>query len=165
MLLSKAWELYESDKRIEGLSDNTLVLYRLQSKLLINHFIDVCIETVTTEQLIGYLEKSNEYLTRSSLSHQIRIIKNLFCWAFEEGYIQNNPSSMIKVSKQEKRINTYSTEEEFDNFKIAFFTPLEKVLFQCMFSTGFRLNESVSFKKTSINTPLRCIWHTGKFIN
>ncbi|WP_335582602.1 hypothetical protein [Neobacillus drentensis] len=41
MLLSKAWELYESDKRIEGFSPQTLKAYRLQSKLLIQHFSDV----------------------------------------------------------------------------------------------------------------------------
>ncbi len=48
MLLSKAWELYESAKRIEGFSPQTLKAYRLQSKLLIQHFNDVSIETLTT---------------------------------------------------------------------------------------------------------------------
>jgi integrase/recombinase XerD len=48
MKLSKAWESYEADKRIEGFSSQTLKAYRLQSKLLINYFTDVSIDTLTT---------------------------------------------------------------------------------------------------------------------
>jgi integrase/recombinase XerD len=35
--LSKAWETYEADKRIEGFSPQTLKAYRLQAKLLISN--------------------------------------------------------------------------------------------------------------------------------
>ena len=62
MLLSKAWELYESDKRIEGFSPQTLKAYKLQSKLLIQYFNDVNIELLTTDQLKEYLAKSSEHL-------------------------------------------------------------------------------------------------------
>ncbi|MEH7299922.1 integrase [Neobacillus drentensis] len=65
MLLSKAWELYESDKRIEGFSPQTLKAYRLQSKLQIEYFKDMNIGSMTTEQLKGYLSISNEYLKPS----------------------------------------------------------------------------------------------------
>ncbi len=34
LLLSQAWETYESDKRIEGFSPQTLKAYKLQSGLL-----------------------------------------------------------------------------------------------------------------------------------
>ncbi|KOO50203.1 integrase, partial [Viridibacillus arvi] len=37
MLLSKAWEAFESDKRIEGFSPQTLKAYRLQASLLIKY--------------------------------------------------------------------------------------------------------------------------------
>ena len=58
MLLSKTWELYESDKRIEGFSPQTLKAYKLQSKLLIQYFNDVNIKSLTTERLKEYLAKS-----------------------------------------------------------------------------------------------------------
>jgi len=38
LLFSKAWETYESDKRIEGFSQQTLKAYKLQSGLLIRFF-------------------------------------------------------------------------------------------------------------------------------
>ncbi|WP_202595408.1 hypothetical protein [Halalkalibacter okhensis] len=45
MLLSQAYKNYESDKRIEGFSSQTLKAYKLQSSLLIRYFSDVSIES------------------------------------------------------------------------------------------------------------------------
>lgn len=100
MLLSKSWELYESEKRIEGFSPQTLKAYRLQSKLIIQHFNDVSIESVTTDQLKEYLAKSSEHLKPSSLAHRIRFIKSVFRWSHEEGHILKNPAAKIKEPKQ-----------------------------------------------------------------
>jgi len=99
LLLSKAWELYESDKRIEGFSHQTLNAYQLQSKLLIRYFNDVDIESLTTDKLKGYLAKSSEHLKPSSLAHRIRFMKSLFRWAHEEGYLSKNPAAKIKEPK------------------------------------------------------------------
>ena len=59
MLLSQAWETYESDKRIEGFSPQTLKAYQLQVNLLIRHSGDVEIGSITTEQLKDYFSKSS----------------------------------------------------------------------------------------------------------
>lgn len=133
MLLSKAWELYESDKRIEGFFPQTLKAYRLQSKLLIQYFNDVSIETLTTEQLNGYLAKYSEHLKPSSLSHRIRFIKSIFRWSHEEGYIPKNPAAKIKEPKQGERIPKFLTEKEIEHLREACFTPMEKALFEFMF--------------------------------
>jgi integrase/recombinase XerD len=76
--LSKAWETYEADKRIEGFSPQTLKAYRLRAKLLIKFIEDVQIDTLTTAQLKEYLAMSSERLKPSSLAHRIRFIKSLF---------------------------------------------------------------------------------------
>jgi integrase/recombinase XerD len=70
LLLSKAWEKYESDKRIEGFSPHTLKAYLLQATLLIRYFNDIEIGTLTTVQLKQYLSESSEHLKPSSLAHQ-----------------------------------------------------------------------------------------------
>lgn len=51
MLLSKAWETYKLDKRIEGFSPQTLKAYQLQVNLLIRHFGDIEIDLLSTEKL------------------------------------------------------------------------------------------------------------------
>ena len=62
LLLSKAWETYESDKRIEGFSPQTLKAYKLQATLLIRFFKDVKLDTITTVKLKEFLAKSSETL-------------------------------------------------------------------------------------------------------
>jgi integrase/recombinase XerD len=151
LLLSKAWELYESDKRIEGFSPQTLNADRLQSKLLIQHFNNVDIESLTTDQLKGYLAKSSEHLKPSSLAHRIRFIKSLFRWSHEEGHLPKNPAAKIKEPKQGKRIPKFLTEREIEHLREACFNPMEKALFEFMFSTGCRIGEIVSLDKNCIN--------------
>jgi integrase/recombinase XerD len=162
MKLSKAWESYEADKRIEGFSPQTLKAYRLQSKLLINYFSDVSIDTLTTSQLKSYLSKSSEHLKPSSLAHRIRFMKSLFRWSHEEGYIAKNPAYKIKEPKMGKRIPKFLTEREIEHLREACLSPLEKSLFEFMFSTGCRIGEISSLDKNFINWSNRSVIVRGK---
>jgi integrase/recombinase XerD len=96
----------------------------------------VNIESVTTEQLKEYLAKCSEHLKSSSLAHRIHFIKSIFRWLHEEGYIIKNPAAKIKEPKQGKRIPKFLTEREIEHLREACFTPMEKALFEFMFSTG-----------------------------
>ena len=162
MLLSKTWELYESDKRIEGFSPQTLKAYKLQSKLLIHFFNDVNIESLTTERLKEYLAKSSKHLKASSLAHRIRFIKSIFRWSHEEGHISKNPAAKIKEPKQGKRIPKFLTERELEHLREACITPMEKALFEFMFSSGCRIGEIVSLDKNCINWSNRSAIVLGK---
>jgi integrase/recombinase XerD len=162
LLLSKAWETYESDKRIEGFSPQTLKAYKLQATLLIRYFRDVKLDTITTVKLKEYLAKSSGHLKPSSLAHRIRFIKSLFRWSHEEGHIQKNPAAKIKEPKQGKRIPKFLTEREIEHLREACFTPMEKALFEFMFSTGCRIGEIVSLNKNSINWSNRSAVVLGK---
>ena len=77
MLLSQTWEKYESDKRIEGFSPQTLKAYHLQVTLLLRHFGDVEINCLITEQLKEYLSESSKALKPSSLAYRVRSMKSL----------------------------------------------------------------------------------------
>ncbi|MCM2535354.1 tyrosine-type recombinase/integrase [Neobacillus pocheonensis] len=162
MLLSKAWEIYESDKRIEGFSQQTLKAYKLQALLVIRYFEDVKLETITTIKLKEYLAKSSENLKPSSLAHRIRFIKSLFRWSHEEGHILKNPAAKLKEPKVGKRIPKFLTEREIEHLREACDTPMEKALFDFMFSTGCRIGEIVSLDKNRINWSNRSAIVLGK---
>ena len=162
LLLSKAWETYESEKRIEGFSSQTLKAYRLQATLLIRYFDDVEITALGTVQLKEYLAKSSEHLKPSSLAHRIRFIKSLFRWSHKEGYISKNPAAKIKEPKVGKRIPKFLTEREIEHLREACITPMEKAIFEFMFSTGCRIGEIVSLEKNSINWSDRSAIVRGK---
>jgi integrase/recombinase XerD len=162
LLLSKAWESYEADKRIEGFSPQTLKAYRLQAMLLIRYFNDLNIGEITTIQLKEYLAKSNENLKPSSLAHRIRFMKSFFRWLHEEGHILKNLASKIKEPKVGKRIPKFLTERELELLREACNTPMEKAIFEFMFSTGCRIGEVVSLDKNCINWSNRSAIVRGK---
>jgi integrase/recombinase XerD len=115
LLVSKAWETYESDKRIEGFSPQTLKAYRLQSTLLILYFKDIQLDAITTVQLKEYLAKASETLKPTSLAHRVHFMKSLFRWSHEEGHISKNPAAKIKEPKTGKRIPKILTEMEIEH--------------------------------------------------
>ncbi|WP_045522846.1 tyrosine-type recombinase/integrase [Neobacillus niacini] len=162
MLLSKAWETYESDKRIEGFSPQTLKAYKLQSSLLIRYFKDVNVDTKSTVQLKEYLAKSSETLKPSSLSHRIRFIKSFFRWSHEEGFISKNPAARIKEPKAGKRIPKFLTEIEIEYLCEACNSTLEKALFEFMFSIGCRIGEILTLQRSRINWSNRSAIVRGK---
>ncbi|MFP3126350.1 tyrosine-type recombinase/integrase [Ectobacillus funiculus] len=162
MLLSQAWETYESDKRIEGFSPQTLKAYKLQSGLLIRFFNDVQLDTITTDQLKAYLAKASESLKPASLAHRIRFMKSLFRWSREEGHILKNPATKIKEPKTGKRIPKFLTEMEIEHLREACCSPMEKALFEFMFSTGCRIGEVVTLDRGRINWSNRSAVIRGK---
>ncbi|MEK3909299.1 tyrosine-type recombinase/integrase [Oceanobacillus sp. FSL K6-0127] len=151
MLLLEATKSYEADKRIEGFSPQTLNAYRLQAKLLVNFLGNTKMNDITTQHLKQYLAESSNELKPSSLSHRIRFIRSLFRWSHEEGIIDSNPASKIKEPKIGKRIPKFLTEREIEHLRDACFTPMEKALFEFMFSTGCRIGEIVTLDRNSIN--------------
>jgi integrase/recombinase XerD len=162
LLLSRAWEAYEVDKRIEGFSPQTLKAYNLQSILLIRHFEDQQIETITYFQFKKYLAKSSEKLKPASLAHRVRFIKSFFRWSHEEGHILKNPASKIKEPKVGKRIPKFLTERELEHLREACMTTMEKAIFEFMFSTGCRIGEIISLDKKCINWSNRSAIVRGK---
>ncbi|MEC5424782.1 tyrosine-type recombinase/integrase [Virgibacillus sp. C22-A2] len=102
-------------------------------------------------QLKNYLAESSNNLKPSSLSHRIRFIRSLFRWLHEEGIIELNPASKIKEPRVGKRIPNFLTEREIEYLRDACFSPMEKALFEFMFSTGCRIGEIVSLDRNSIN--------------
>ncbi|MFJ8089158.1 site-specific integrase [Lysinibacillus sp. NPDC095746] len=99
MLLSKAWTLFEVDKRIEGFSRQTLKAYRLQSLLLIGYFKYIEMDLLDTNQLKEYLAISGKHLKPASLAHRIRFMKSFFRWSHEEGYLSKNQPPKLKNRK------------------------------------------------------------------
>ena len=72
------------------------ITFPFQVTLLMRHFRDVEINSLTTEQLKVYLSESSKALKPSSLAHRVRSMKLLLRWSYEEGHISINPAAKIK---------------------------------------------------------------------
>ncbi|KAA0955462.1 tyrosine-type recombinase/integrase [Sporosarcina sp. ANT_H38] len=162
MLLSKAWSSFEADKQIQDFSPQTLKAYQLQSRLLIGYFKDVEMESLDTNQLKEYHAVSVKHLKPASLAHRIRFIESFFHCSHEEGYLSKNPTSKIKEAKVGKRIPKYLTEREIEHLRESCHTPIEKAIFEFMFSTGCRIGEIVALEKNNINWTNQSAFVRGK---
>jgi integrase/recombinase XerD len=162
MHVSEAWQLYKSDKQIQGYSSQTIKVYNVQLSLLIQYFGDIKITDITTESIKLYLGDVAAELKASSLCHRIRFIKSLFKWAQEENYVSNNPVSTIKEPKIDSRIPKFLTEEEIELLREACGTTFEKALFEFMYSTGCRIGEVVNLDKHLVNFSEQSVIVFGK---
>ncbi|MCI3922477.1 tyrosine-type recombinase/integrase [Paenibacillus sp. TRM 82003] len=162
MLLSEAWTGYESDKRIEGYSGYTLAAYKIQSNLLIRHFGDVEIQSITLADLKAYLAKDAKRLKPSSLGHRVRFIKSLYKWAMDEGICFPNPASKLREPKQGSRIPKALNEEDIELLRESCKSSLEHALVELLYTTGCRIGEIYLLNRNSINWESRSIIVRGK---
>ncbi|MBU9723726.1 MULTISPECIES: tyrosine-type recombinase/integrase [Bacillaceae] len=163
MLLSEAWENYQSDKMLEGYSLQTLKAYTVQYNLLVKHFPqEVKLEEIEHRDLKAYLVKDSERLKPASLGHRIRFVKSLFKWANDEGFIKNNPARKLKEPKTSIRIPKFLTEKEIEYLREACCNSFENALFEFMYSTGCRIGEIVLLDKESISLESRSAIVRGK---
>jgi site-specific recombinase XerD len=162
LLLSEAWKRYQYDKRIEGYSILTMRNYTFQYGVLLRYFGNIAINSVTTDSLKGYLVEQGEHLKPSSLGHRIRFLKSIFKWAHEEGFIVKNPASKIKEPKIGKRIPKFLTEQEIEHLRESCHTPMEKALFEFMYSTGCRIGEIIRLNRDEINFHSQSVIVHGK---
>lgn len=162
MLLSEAWNKYQSDKRIEGFSSLTLKTYGFQFSLLKRYLGDGKIENFTNENLKQYLSEASLHLKPSSLGHRIRFVRSFFRWTHEEGYIMKNPAAKLKEPKIGKRIPKFLTKHEIELLREACHTTTEKALFEFLFSTGCRIGEVAKLNYNDINFTMNSVIVHGK---
>lgn len=163
MLLSKAWESYQSDKLLEGYSQQTMKAYSTQFNLLTRNFCkELNIEEITQSDLKAYLVKDSDRLKPSSLGHRIRFVKSLFKWAHDEGVLKSNPARKLKEPKASVRIPKFLTEKEIEYLREGCYSAFEHTLFEFMYSTGCRIGEMVLLDKENLNLENHSAIVTGK---
>lgn len=162
MLLSEVWERYETDKRLEGYSEETLKSYHLQSRLFIEHVGDMSIECVTYDMIKGYLAEHTKRLKPSSIAARMKYFKSVFRWAHEEGIITSNPAARLREPKMGKRIPKAMNEESIEMLRVACRIPLEHALIETFFTTGCRVGEIYRLNRNAISWEDRSMIVIGK---
>jgi len=162
MLLSKVWELYETDKMLEGYSKNTLDSYRLQHRLFTEHHGDVDINDVTYEDIKAYLAKDAKRLKPASVAFRMKYFRSLWRYAVDEGIVTENPASRLRDPKLPKRIPKYMDQEEIEMLRIACKTTMENALLEVFFASGCRIGEIYSANKNIVNWADKSMTIIGK---
>lgn len=143
-------------KKIEGLTDATLYNYRKQLHMF---FLTVQKppEHVTANDIRVYLYKyqTARKVSNRTLDKYREFLSNFFRWATDEGYLQSNPSSVIKPIKYEAKPRQALTQMDLEYMRLSCRTSKERAIIEVLYSTGCRVSELVGLKKDDID------WNTG----
>lgn len=150
-------------KKIEGLSEQTLYNYGLALKKFFITLQKVP-EQITSNDVRVYLYKYQEQrkVSNRSLDKVRQTLSSFFHWASSEGYLQTNPMLAIKQIKYEIKPRIPLSQIELEYIRDVCRTPKERALVEFLYSTGCRISEVASMKKSDINWDTNTVKVFGK---
>lgn len=126
-------KLYISSKRLEGLSELTLIDY-YRELMMFDYVVKKPTVQITTADIRQYLSDQGENMT-STTGKKLSVIKSFLSWLVDEEIILKNPSARIKQMKQPKRLPKSLTATELEMFRESCETYRERALSEVMYST------------------------------
>ncbi len=172
MLLTGLCEEYlDNIKNIKRYSDNTVKAYSED----INTFLHYC-EKYDKLELNNISEKfiksflmtlSDSNLEKKSISRKLSTLRGIFKYAFNQNYIDINPSSLIKNPKTKRKLpEVASTEtilkvyEQADKLEDG--SQLIKVIFEILYGCALRVSELCDLKIVDLDINQKTIKVRGK---
>lgn len=159
----KLAELFLQSKKLEGLSDNSLKLYRGRLQIFFE-IMQKRVEEVTTNDircfLIGYQKRNG--ISDRTLDKFRQIINVFYTWLVDEEYITKNPCRNIKEIKYEVKPRKSLTRMELEIVRRACTSKRDLAIVDTLYSTGCRVSELANMRISDINTEDKSINIVGK---
>ena len=134
-------ESYINAKRVEGLQESTLSLYRFQIEKMIL-FSKVSTSNITTDHVRNYLASESEKGVQDCTLENTRIIINAyFKWLVEEGLLRKNPARNISAIRYQKKVKDCFTDVDVDRLKRGCSNIRDTAILYFLLSTGSRISE------------------------
>lgn len=154
-------QLYIACKKLEGLSQKTLMGYK-NFLLRLNAFFTKPCGTITTMDLRMFLAAISKDKKASTVNNYVTYLKNFFGWLQNEEYIFKNPAAKLAFTKVPKVILEGYKADNLEKLRDACQTEKEKALFELLESTACRISEISNITINDINWSERSIKVTGK---
>ncbi|MCI8575575.1 MAG: tyrosine recombinase [Bacilli bacterium] len=151
-------------------TENTITSYEQELVKYFNYLEENQIkkEQITKEEIRKYLKKLDQNKQgKSTISHNISVIRAFYNFLLREGKITKNIWSLIKNPKLPKKIPNFLTTMEIE--KLFSYqenqTPYDirnRLIIELLFATGLRVSELVNIKLQDIDLANRSIRTLGK---
>ena len=159
----KLAELFLQSKKLEGLSDNSLVLYHGRLRIFFDTVQKLPEEVITNDIrcfLVGYQKRTG--ISDRTLDKFRQIINVFYTWLVDEEYITKNPCRNIKEIKYEVKPRKSLTRMELEIVRRACTSKRDLAIVDTLYSTGCRVSELANMRLTDINTDDKSINIVGK---
>lgn len=156
-------QMYLVCKKMSGLSDTTLHNYQTFLRVFFGE-IGKSPQSVTANDIRLFLYRYQESRGVSSrtLDKYREYLSHFFTWAYEEGYLNANPTRNISAIKHEEKPREALTQIELEYLRRACESAKERAIIEFLYSTGCRVSELANVKKTDINWNEKSVHLFGK---
>lgn len=156
-------EIYIVSKKISGLSDKTLYLYKI---VLEDFFCTVQKEperiSVNDIRIYLYKYQKEHGISNRTLDCKRTIICSYFAWMASEEYLDKNPAINIQPIKYERKHKKPMSQLELENVRLACKTKREKAIVEILYSTGCRVSELEHLNISDVNFETKEVMLFGK---
>lgn len=142
-------KLFIDAKRLEGLSNNTLIDYKMELKLFERYFNKAAVQ-ITTVDIREFLGQDKGWNV-STIEKKLSLLRTFFGWLVKEEILLRDPTAKIKSPKIPKRIPKGMSVEELEIVRDSCKTLRQRALMEVFYSTATRLSELANMKIKDIN--------------
>lgn len=159
----KELKLYLASLKIEGKSDGTIKLYKNRLKIFFDS-INKPLNEININDIRFFLcaYKDEHEIKDGTLEKFRQIINVFFDWCSSEDYLDKNPCKNLKKIKYEDDKRNGLTRFQLEKLRRACKTEFEKAIVETLFSTGVRVSELCSMKRSEINDVDKSMVVLGK---
>lgn len=156
-------EIYIVSKKIAGLSDKTLYLYKIVLEDFF-HTVQKEPERVSANDIRIYLYKYQKEhgISNRTLDCRRTILCSYFGWMASEEYLDKNPAINIAPIKYERKHKKPMTQLELEKIRLACKTDREHAIIEILYSTGCRVSELEHLNISDVNFETKEIVLFGK---
>lgn len=156
-------EIYIVSKKIAGLSDKTLYLYKIVLEDFF-HTVQKEPERVSANDIRIYLYKYQKEhgISNRTLDCRRTILCSYFGWMASEEYLDKNPAINIAPIKYERKHKKPMTQLELEKIRLACKTDREHAIIEVLYSTGCRVSELEHLNISDVNFETKEIVLFGK---
>lgn len=141
--------LFLSSKKLEGLSEKTLVDYQMEMHLFMRHTNKAVVQ-IQTPDIRSYLA-SLENVQTSTVGKKLTVLKSFFGWLVREEMLLRDPTAKVRLPKKKKRLPKGLSISELEWVREMCNTKRERAIVEVLYSTGCRLSELASMNIDEID--------------
>lgn len=156
-------KVYLVCKKMAGLSEKTLETYMRMLRIFFRT-VRKPIEFITPNDIRVYLftYQRERGCSNRSLDKYRGYLSSFFAWATDEGYLPRNPMKTISVIKYEKKPRQNLTQLELEYLRDGCKSARDRAIVEMLYSTGCRVSELASLKRTDVDWDARSVHLFGK---